>query len=185
MRAGSFAVAKGDQRADISIIPLGRMAGSELDNVNRWRNQVGLAPITEADLKSAGENVTIGTAAVRLYDIAGSDPKSNQPVRILAATLPAEGATWFFKMTGPDALVAEQKPAFKELLQSVRFESGPPIVPPVPDQSMPLPEGHPPISVPQASVPHSAPPQPADEAAGPDRMLANGSRVARQTDAFA
>ena len=28
---------------------------------------------------------------------------------------------WFFKMTGDDALVAEQKPAFIEFLKSVSF----------------------------------------------------------------
>ncbi len=174
MRAGSFAVVKGDQRADVSIVPLGRIAGSELDNVNRWRNQVGLAPVAESELKSISEDVTIGTTPVRLYDIAGSEPKANQPVRILAATLPLEGATWFFKMTGPDALVAEQKPAFKEFLKSIRFESGPPRPVSAPEESMPLPEGHPPLSVPQASASQTGPLQAADPAADPGNGNAAG-----------
>lgn len=149
-------MAKGDQSADVSIIPLGGISGSELDNVNRWRNQVGLGPIKEADLKSAAEEVVIGSTPARLYDLGGPDADGKQGMRILAAILPGEGVKWFFKMTGPDPLVTEEKPAFKELLKSVRFEAGPPDQPAAADGPMPpLPEGHPPLSAvpPQAGAP--------------------------------
>jgi hypothetical protein len=125
MRLGSFKVSKDGQQADISIIPLGGISGSELDNVNRWRGQVGLEPLDAAKLAEAGEKVLIGTTTAALYDLGGTDPQTKQPARILAAILPGEGTTWFFKMTGPDALVAQEKGAFKELLKSVHFDAAP------------------------------------------------------------
>jgi len=124
MRVGSFVITKNGQRADVSIIPLGGVSGSELDNVNRWRGQIGLAAIDAAKLADSGEKVSIGNVAAALYDIAGTDPKTQQPTRILGSILPSEGTAWFFKMTGPEALVAQEKPAFNEFLKSVRFESG-------------------------------------------------------------
>jgi hypothetical protein len=119
MRVGSFAVVKGEQKADVSVIPLAGISGSELDNVNRWRGQVGLAPFDAAKLAEAGEKVAIGGQQGTLYDMAGTDPQTKQPARILAAILSSQGMTWFFKMLGSDALVAEQKPAFKDFLKSV------------------------------------------------------------------
>jgi hypothetical protein len=123
-----------------------------------------LAPIKEGDLKSAAEDVTIGTTPARLYDMGGSDADGKQAMRILAAVLPGDGVKWFFKMTGPDALVAEQKPAFKQLLTSVRFEAGVPGQPPPLDSPMPpLPEGHPPLS---AAPSQADAPQPGGMVAG-------------------
>ena len=44
MRAASFRVpGKDGKQADVSVIPLPGLAGSDLDNVNRWRGQVGLS----------------------------------------------------------------------------------------------------------------------------------------------
>jgi hypothetical protein len=118
MRVGSFKVNKDGQQADVSIIPLA--GGNELDNVNRWRNQLGLPPIEASALAAAGEKVTIAGSTASLYDLAGSDPQSKQPTRILAAMLPLQGSTWFFKMIGPDGLVESQKTQFKAFLRSVR-----------------------------------------------------------------
>ena len=121
MRVGSFMVNKDGQTGDVSIVPLGGGSGGELANVNRWRGQVGLEPIDEAKLAGSAEKVSIGNAPAFLYEMAGTDPKTKQPARIIGSMLPAEGTTWFFKMTGPEALVAQEKPVFKEFLQSIRF----------------------------------------------------------------
>jgi hypothetical protein len=123
MRVGSFAVNKDGKHADISIIPLVGISGSELDNVNRWRGQVGLPPLEGTKLSENGEKVTIGSTPASLYDMAGTDAQTQQPTRIVASILAAEGTTWFFKMIGADDLVEKEKPNFKAFLQSVQRQS--------------------------------------------------------------
>lgn len=139
MRVGSFAVNKEGQKVDISIIPLAVISGSEVENVNRWRGQVGLAPIDSAALAGAAEKVSAGNMTTSVYDMVGTDPQSKQPTRIVAAIIPVEGTTWFFKMVGPEKMVAEQKEAFKQLLASVQFGATPAGAPPTEVASAPRP----------------------------------------------
>jgi hypothetical protein len=124
MRVGSFTVTQDGKRADVSVIPLAGVSGSELDNVNRWRGQVGLPPVSPEKLSESGEKVEIGSMPAALYDLAGTDPQTKQPMRILASILSTGGTAWFFKMSGADTMVEAQKPAFKQFLKSVQFESG-------------------------------------------------------------
>ncbi|MBI3418063.1 MAG: hypothetical protein HY043_22465 [Verrucomicrobia bacterium] len=124
MRVGSFAVLKGEQQADISIVPLGGAAGSELANVNRWRTQqLGLEAIDESELSKLVQAVEVGASKARFFELSGtvSQGAEKHPARILAAILARADTTWFFKMIGDDALVREQKPAFVEFLKSISF----------------------------------------------------------------
>ena len=60
MRAASFRVAgKDGKQADVSVIPLPDPAGSDLDNVNRWRGQVGLPGVSEEELAKLGANSSL------------------------------------------------------------------------------------------------------------------------------
>src|SRR5262245_31191413 len=101
MRVASFRV-KGDdgKLADVSVIPLPGQAGSDLDNVNRWRGQVGLPPVSEQGLAKITQQVSIGSATGALYDQTGTNPASGEKTRVLAAVLRREGIAWFFKMSG-------------------------------------------------------------------------------------
>jgi hypothetical protein len=122
MRVASYHVkGKDGKMADVSVIPLPGMAGRDIDNVNRWRGQVGLAPVTEAELGKVAESVQVGGQEGKLYEIAGQNSGSGEKNRILAAIVRRSDAAWFFKMVGDDALVAEQKPAFVEYLKSFSF----------------------------------------------------------------
>jgi hypothetical protein len=122
MRAASFRVAgKDGKQADVSVIPLPGLAGSDLDNVNRWRGQVGLPAVPEAELAQLAQPVEIAGQAASLYEQAGTNSVSGEKSRILAAITRRDGGAWFFKMTGDDAVVTEQKPAFIEFLKSVSF----------------------------------------------------------------
>lgn len=124
MRAASFVVqGASDQVADVSVIPLPGVSGTHLDNVNRWRGQVGLAPISAEQLASETESVSIAGSEGSLVDFEGANPATQKPEQILAATFVASGATWFIKMTGPPALVTEQKPKFRDFLKSLTFHS--------------------------------------------------------------
>ena len=122
MRAASFRVpGKDGKQADVSVIPLPGLAGSDLDNVNRWRGQVGLPGISEAELAKLAQPVEIAGQSASLYEQAGSNPGPGDKTNILAAITRRDGTAWFFKMTGEAALVTEQKPAFIEFLKSVSF----------------------------------------------------------------
>ena len=137
MRVASFRVGgKDGKQADVSVVPLPGLAGSDLANVNRWREQVGLGGVDEAELAKLAQPVEIAGVAANLYEQAGVNAGSGEKARILAAITRRDGTAWFFKMTGDDALVAEQKPAFVEFLKSVNF--------PLAAQSQ-LPPSHPPI----------------------------------------
>jgi hypothetical protein len=39
---------------------------------------------------------------------------------MIGVIVPQSGATWFLKLTGPDALVAREKPIFIDFLKTVR-----------------------------------------------------------------
>ena len=57
-----------------------------------------------------------------VVDFAGT--ANGVPTRTIGAVLPRTGETWFFKLMGPDALVAAQKQDFLSFLNSVK-ESAP------------------------------------------------------------
>lgn len=127
MRVASYAVKRPDGRsADISVVAMGGGAGGELENVNRWRNQIGLEPVTEAELASQRSIVPAGNRQVVMYELDGKKAvlEEKYAARTLAAILPAGEMTVFFKITGENALVAEQKPQFLAWLKSVDTGGG-------------------------------------------------------------
>lgn len=120
-RVASFAVTGADgKQADISVIPLPGGAGGDLSNVNRWRGQVGLAPVSEAEFAGLGEPVTVAGKETKLFDLDGASADGVSS-RILAVIQHRDGVAWFYKMTGDSALVGKEKPAFIEFLKSVEF----------------------------------------------------------------
>jgi hypothetical protein len=138
VRVASFNVkGPGNKQADVSIVPLPGLAGGDLNNVNRWRGTVGLQPVAQEELSKVAERVEIAGLESSLYEQAGQNPAEDGKTRILAAIQHREGTAWFFKMTGDDELVAQQKPAFIEFLKSLRFEAA--------EAQPALPPSHPPI----------------------------------------
>ena len=111
----------GGPGAELSITAFPGDVGGNLANVNRWRQQLSLPPITQAELGSALQPLELGGLHVDLVELVG--PGSPPAQRVLGAIVPHAGATWFFKLTGPDAVVAREKPAFLTFLQSVHPQS--------------------------------------------------------------
>lgn len=118
MRKGSYAVSHGGTDADLAITAFPGDVGGLTANVNRWRGQVGLDPVDDATVGSVTTAFDANGLHFTLVDFAGSSPAGGQ--RILAALVPWQGATWFFKLTGPDRLVEDEKAAFGAFLQTVR-----------------------------------------------------------------
>lgn len=144
MRLASFKVTgAGGKQADVSIVPLPGPGGSDLGNVNRWRGQVGLGPVGEEELPKLGQPVQIAGQTGQLFELAGNNAGSGDNVRMLAAVLRREGTAWFFKMTGDDQLVAQQKSTFRKFLESVKFTGAGPAT--TAEGAPALPASHPPM----------------------------------------
>jgi hypothetical protein len=108
--------APGQGNLDITVTRLSGPAGGELANVNRWRSQIGLPPMAEADLAPARKVVKSPAGDLAVYDFASG--KS----RTIAGLVSIEGETWFLKMKGDADAVASARPAFLQILGSVHLE---------------------------------------------------------------
>lgn len=106
---------------DVSVVALPGAAGDLKGNINRWRGQVGLAPIDDiqAVLKNIKPLTVDGNSAIGLEIFAPAD-KPNKAMRV--AMFEQDGLTWFFKLAGTRELVTQQKAAFLSFIQSVQIK---------------------------------------------------------------
>ncbi len=119
MRKGSYAVpGEAGVEADFSITSFPGDVGGELANLNRWRGQLQLPPVGDADLATAVTRREFNGLQFGVVDLAGNGAT---PQRILGAWTAYGGATWFFKLgAAPGALVEKEKTAFLDFLASVK-----------------------------------------------------------------
>lgn len=152
MRVASFSITgENGKKADVSVIPLPGLAGGDFANLNRWRGQVGLQPVSEDDLGKLAEKIEVGDEPGKLFDLAGTDPSSGNPERILAVIQHRDGMAWFFKVSGDDKLVEQEKPSFVSFLKSVKFGA---------PETAGLPPGHPAVGamgMPEMAAQNSGP----------------------------
>ena len=116
MRYASFsASAEEGGKIDISVVTFTGDGGSDADNVNRWRGQIGLAPVDANAVTSQVANLTTEDTTFSTTDIAGNK------TRTIAAWTRRDGRAWFFKASGPNTAVEKEKPNFVKFIESVRF----------------------------------------------------------------
>jgi hypothetical protein len=116
MRYASFsAPAEEGSKIDISVVTFPGDGGSDADNINRWRGQMGLAPMDANAVSSQVAPFKTGDTTFSTTDIAGNK------TRTVAAWTRRDGRVWFFKATGPSAAVEKEKPNFVKFIESVRF----------------------------------------------------------------
>lgn len=104
--------------AELAISAFPGDVGGESANVNRWRGQVGLNPLSDADAAAAIQRIEANGLKIGVVDLV--DTSAADPVHMLGAMVPFDGSTWFFKLLGPDATVAPQKPAFVAFLKTLK-----------------------------------------------------------------
>ncbi len=120
MRRGSFAPRNEAGEADLSIFIFPAATNPLLANINRWRGQIGLTPITEAQLPTETATLEHAGLSFTTIDIVGQAPAGGAATRVLGAILYRGEEAWFFKLTGPDSVVAAERSAFLDFLRTVR-----------------------------------------------------------------
>ncbi len=118
MRKASYSIdGAGAADADFSITAFPGDVGGELANVNRWRGQLQLPPVTEAEFSTSVQRLEHDGLRFAVVELVGSgDPQQ----RILGAFVPYGGATWFFKLMGPAPVVERSRTAFLAFLDTVK-----------------------------------------------------------------
>ena len=110
----------GSGKVELSVVVLPGPAGGELNNVNRWRGQIGLLPIDNAALDAARKTVKTKVGPVSVFDFTSEGQIKSRMVTGL--TTAADGNTWFLKLTGDADPVGKAKPEFMKLLETLHLD---------------------------------------------------------------
>ena len=101
--------------AELSVLVFPGDVGGELANINRWREQIGLAAVEASVLPSITRELTISQHPASYVDLIGPEKS------IKGAILPFHGRTWFFKLLGPSDSVQANEAGLLEFLDSVQL----------------------------------------------------------------
>jgi hypothetical protein len=118
MRKGTYALTGEGGEAELAITAFPGDVGGDLANVNRWRGQIGLGNITAAELSTSTLHVDANDLHMTVADYTGQGAFASQ--RMIGAIVPAGGETWFFKLSGPAAIVTRERDAFMAFLNTIR-----------------------------------------------------------------
>jgi hypothetical protein len=124
MRRATFEVKGSDgQSAEVVVSSFPGDVGGLVANINRWRGQIGLAPIAPDEVSGITTDLVVNGVKATMADFkADSAPAGKtQPPRMIVVTIPNAGNSWFFKITGDAPLVEAQKETFLRFVQSVKF----------------------------------------------------------------
>lgn len=115
VRKGSYAINGPEGAGDLSVTAFPGDTGGLHANLNRWRSQIGLPNAAPAELDQSIEHIDSNGLHIEFVEMAGPSG-----IRLLGAIVPHGSETWFFKLTGPDALIARERAAFREFLNTIK-----------------------------------------------------------------
>ena len=128
MRLMEFQV--GINNSDASMAVFKNIGGTIDDNLERWAGQFGFKLI-DKDVKITNEKINgidfhiisiLGTYKNTMaFSARGSQPKNNY--RLLGAIASTSDGLYYFKMTGPNAIINSQIEEFSYFIQSLKYEN--------------------------------------------------------------
>ena len=100
-------------------------------NVNRWRGQFGAPALDDAAIESLPKQKLLGFDGLRVEvegtfstSMPGAPPVKKEDFKLLGLVADAGGQQLFVKMTGPKAIVDQERSAFDLFVASLRQKEG-------------------------------------------------------------
>ncbi|HYE32641.1 MAG TPA: hypothetical protein VEH27_14530 [Methylomirabilota bacterium] len=125
MHIASFVIKSDQGEARVTVTPLPGAKDIEVDAVNMWRSELQLPALTAEDFEKQSQAVKIGNAEGKLVEFTAPANGTNGVARQTTGALATiEGALWFFKLTGDQAVVAANKDKLKQFLASMDVHAG-------------------------------------------------------------
>lgn len=128
MRALNLRVAR-EPRAECTLVLLGGDGGGLAANVNRWRGQLGLEALGEAQVELLPGGELLGRPATRVDlagDYVGMGGAPAAGFRMLGLLAVAPEGSAFLKFVGPAAAIDAERGAFEALAASLRVRTAAP-----------------------------------------------------------
>ena len=125
MRTANFQVPP-DAECYVTLLP-GR-AGGLAENLNRWRKQMGAAPLEQSELAALPQRQVLGVSGVEIsidgtFTGMGGPPREGYRMRGVVAIF--QGSTVFVKFVGPAQTVEAGDAAFAAFCASLGIKGGP------------------------------------------------------------
>ena len=120
MRLASWKIGDRPEASEVIVSQLQAGGfGGTLDNVNRWRNMVGLLPLdNESQIRP--ESMTVGSATATVYDFIGEGAAAKR-VRVVMLSPPGSEMVTFFRLQGEVSQVEAQQKAFDAFVMGIKF----------------------------------------------------------------
>src|SRR5436309_3698517 len=80
-------------QAEVTVSAFPGDVGGVLRNVNRWREQLQLEPVSAEKLPDLTASLDVGGGTATLVDMSGQDAKTSQKTRMIAAIVPQGNRT--------------------------------------------------------------------------------------------
>ena len=124
MRSATFFVGTSDPKPEVIVSKLRVNGfGSMLNNVNRWRREVGLPETADEHKETFSESQIAGANAI-VFDFDGTKAPGADAAtakRSYVAMLAKGADVWFIKLIGPAKAVTDQRANYDAFLQSLQF----------------------------------------------------------------
>jgi hypothetical protein len=130
MRAATYMIGEGDNTAECAVFFFGTGQGGDVQsNLTRWIGQFQQPDGSDSKAKAKTVSRTINGLKVMTIDLTGTyaaggmmgQPSTPKPgYRLLGAIVEAPQGPLFFKLTGPEAAVAEIQPHFDNLVAMLK-----------------------------------------------------------------
>lgn len=111
----AFEVKSGDKLVEITVdrMPAG---GGLLANINRWRGQIKLDPLTQEQLDKESEKVDIDGQPRDYVKLVGPTET------ILGVVAEQDGMAWYLKLKGDKELAEQERERFEEFVKSIQLK---------------------------------------------------------------
>jgi len=149
MRFATLVVEAGDPPLEIRVTPLNQAAGDLLENVNRWRGQIGLEPTTAMKVGSMVKSINAGGRPLDFINLTGPATSEGPAKQILAGILPGSQQIWFFLMMDNASRVSRHAAEVEAFLGTVHLGADPAMVDEHAGHDHAMGENHPDISTTQ------------------------------------
>ena len=124
MRLLSYGIKSQPKDIDISVVKLAGQVGGILANVNRWRGQLNLSPISNNELVTMPITNEIANLPGQLVILEGkTTPTNDYTERMLVAMFSLDGHIWFFKMMGEKYAVMKYESDFQSYVSKFNLNN--------------------------------------------------------------